>query len=96
MAKISQELRETVAAHPHISEVHFTKSGAHYFNVHEYKGEKGKGKKYGRMSLKAIHVGNEGDRKLYKNKAVPVESEEIVETLGRDIILKEPAAPKDE
>lgn len=95
MAKISQELKETVATHPHIEEVHFAKSGAHYFHVHEYKGDKGdkkNGKKYGRLSLQAVHVGNEGDRKIYKNRSVPVDAEEIVETIGREGILTEPKA----
>jgi hypothetical protein len=90
MAKISEELKQTVAAHPHISEVHFNRLGAHYFNVHEYEGnkdDKRSGKKYGRFERQATHVSTEGTRKIYQNKNVPVDSEEIVETMTREQIL---------
>lgn len=88
-SKISEELKATIAAHPHIQDVHFTATGEHFFNTHEHK-EKGAkaAKTYGRLKLEAVHVGNEGDRKIYKNQNVPVPETEIVETVSREDILK--------
>jgi hypothetical protein len=90
--KISDELKRTVGASKHISEVHFTASGEHFFNVHEHveKGKKpGAGKKYGRMKLEAVPSHVEGDRQIFKQSSVPMEEFEIVETLSRDEILGE-------
>lgn len=88
---ISQDLRDTVEANPHIQEVHFTKKGEHFFNAHEFAdkkgGGKGKGKIYGRLGVEAVHVRNEGDRKIFKNDFVALPEFEIVETLSRDEIL---------
>lgn len=92
--KISKDLQDTVRAFGHIGEVYFTKTGEHFFHVHSYqevddKGKvKGKEKKYGRMTLEAVHVANEGDRKIYKNKSVPVASTEIVKAMSRDEVLE--------
>lgn len=92
--KISKDLQATVAANPHIEEVHFNANGDHYFNVHSHqeideKGKpKGKEEKYGRLSLQAVHVGNEGDRKIYKNKSIPVAETKIIKTMSREDILK--------
>src|SRR5690242_2603330 len=85
--KVSEDLQRTVKANPHIQEVHFTKSGQHFFNAHDYK-EKGQVKgKYGRLGVEAVHVRNEGDRKIYKNEFVPLEEYKIVETLTREEVL---------
>ena len=90
MAQITHELKSTVAAMPHIEEVHFAKNGEHFFNVHKYVGEKGdknSGKFYGRLDWKPVHVGNEGERKIYKSKATPIDELEIVESISREDIL---------
>ncbi|MFL5807936.1 MAG: hypothetical protein ACJ749_00365 [Flavisolibacter sp.] len=91
--KISKELQDTVKMFPHIEDVHFTASGEHFFNVHEHqsvddKGKKGVAKKYGRLNLEAVHVSNDGDRKIYKNKSVPAPETEIVKSLSREEVLK--------
>jgi membrane protein involved in colicin uptake len=97
--KISKELQDTVKANPHIQDVHFTAKGEHFFDFHELK-EKGSGKvvgKYARLGLEAVHVRNEGDRKIYKNQNVPLEDYKIVETLSREEILKaKPELSKEE
>jgi len=37
--KISDDLRQYVAANPHIGKVYFDKAGNHHFNVHEHQGK---------------------------------------------------------
>jgi hypothetical protein len=90
MAKIiiSDDLRKTVAANPHIKQVHFTESGDHFFHVHELK-EKGKGtgKYYGHLNFQPVLQKVEGTRKIYKNGSVANPESEIVETLTRAQVL---------
>lgn len=86
--KISADLQKTVAANPHIEEVHFTANGEHFFNVHEHK-EKGAktSKKYGRMALDVVPSHMDGTRQIYKQASVPMPEYEIVETLSREDVL---------
>jgi hypothetical protein len=85
------ELRDTLINMPHINEVHFTKDGDHFFEVHELNFDKSgkKGlttKKYGflRTEIVPVMIGND---KKYKHVNVHTPESEVVETLSREEIL---------
>lgn len=80
--KISKELQETVKAHPHIKEVHFTDNGHHFFNVHKIDSDK-----YGRTSVETVKVSTKDGLEV-KTRNVPVEETKIVKSLSREEVLK--------
>jgi hypothetical protein len=87
--KISDELYNLIADNTYIQQVFFTKSGAHYLNVHELKKDgKGTGKFYGHLKLEQVFSHEEANRKYYKMVQVANPPALIVETLNRDQILK--------
>lgn len=99
MSKITEihpDLRLTLELNENIDEVHFTKTGAHFFNKHELFDERGKktGKFYGwlKTQVKEIIVkdGQGKEKGVLKlvNIANPIA--EIVETLTRDEVLALP------
>ena len=78
MKNITADLQNTVRENEHITEVYFTASGKHYFNVHQHGGEK-----YGRMATEAAQDVNGMGTSI----AAPLEKERITETLTRDEVL---------
>jgi hypothetical protein len=87
--KISHELYSLIADNDYIKEVHFTKTGAHYFNVNELKVDGvGTGKFYGWLKLEQVFSHEENHRKYYKMVNVANPPALIVQTLSRDEILK--------
>ena len=77
MAKVSEDLANTVAANTHINEVHFTATGHHYFNVHAHGKEK-----YGRVFRDTII--KDGKKQVVE---APDLNTKIVETLTREEIF---------
>ena len=105
MAKITEihpDLRNTLELNEHIEQVHFTKTGAHFFNVHEYVNEKGQksGKLYGYLLTEVREVAVKGDRgkdtTMLKLVTMPNPKTEIAYTLTRDEVLELPDMEIDE
>lgn len=99
MSKITEihpDLRLTLELNENIEQVHFTKSGAHFFNVHELANERGKktGKFYGwlKTEVKEIIVKDAQGKEKGVLKLVCIANPiaEIAETLTRDEVLALP------
>lgn len=76
------ELQSTLEACEWIKEVHFTKDGNHYFNLHKLAG-----KSYGFLRTKQEVAEVRGERKIYKHKSVHTPEAEITQTLSREEVL---------
>lgn len=103
--EISQDLHDTLEAHDHIEKVHFTKTGDHYFNVHEYEervrakdgsgySSKKTGRFFGSMLTEVVEEtvnlkGGAIDKKM-RLRQMPNPKAEIVETLTREEVLALP------
>lgn len=86
MATVSPVLKQAVKDLPHVKEVHFTGTGAHYFHVHAFGS---KNKQYGHLKLERTQVGTDGNnRPIFKQKHAENPATEIVETLTRAQVLK--------
>jgi hypothetical protein len=99
MSKITEihpDLRLTLELNENIEEIHFTKTGAHYFNVHELMTENGKktGKFYGwlKTEVKEVMIKDPRGKAKPTLKLINVENPIalIVETLQRDEVLALP------
>jgi hypothetical protein len=103
--EVSQDLRDTLLANEQIEKVHFTKTGNHYFNVHEYEervrakdgsgySSRKTGKFYGHLLTEIVEEtvnlkGGAIDKKM-KLRLMPNPKAEIVETLTREEVLALP------
>lgn len=85
---ISRSLQETVTEHYGINEVHFSKNGHHYFNVHKYEGKTSLEKKddglYGRIRRQWVQDSKTG---VEFEIITPIPETKIVETLTREQVL---------
>lgn len=82
--KISDALRDTVATHPNIGEVHFTADGHHHFVTPT----EIKGKRYTRTQDVYSQVIDPKSGVAAKKDTIGVPATEVVETLSREDILK--------
>lgn len=91
-----EALQQTLRKCPALQEVHFTKTGDHYFEAHEHEG-----KKYGHLNLEPRTFSQPDGAKYQKLVHTSAVDAEIVETLSRDEVLeygnkpKEPKQPKE-
>lgn len=86
--EFSNELKETLRKMPHIQEVYFTESGAHFFNQYELKIKgKGTGEFYGRLKTDAEVYKVEGERKFYRTVSIADDDAKIAATFSREDIL---------
>lgn len=83
-----EELKDTLTENPHFDKVYFTKTGVHYFHVHELM-EKGKGtgKYYGGLKVVPTLHRVVGEKKEYKNKSVHTPATMIVQEMTADEVL---------
>lgn len=79
---ITQELKDTLIAFPHIQNVFFEASGGWYFNVKTFEGEQ-----YGRLVHTAIPYHTQGTRVLYRSGSMPDMPTKIVKQMSRSEIL---------
>ena len=103
--EVSQDLHDTLEVNDHIEKVHFTKTGDHFFNVHEYEervrakdgsgySSKKTGRFFGHMLTEVVEEtvnlkGGAIDKKM-RLRLMPNPKAEIVETLTRDEVLALP------
>lgn len=96
ITEIHPDLRATLEQGENLEQVHFTKTGAHYFNVHEYVEQGGKktGRLFGFLHTKVVEVATKDSRGNTKSTlklvTVPNPKAEIVETLTREEVLALP------
>ena len=87
-SQVSQELQDTVRNNEHITEVHFTKNGSHFFNVHKYDGGN---PLYPKDTCKGLYGRIIVDKVLRDKKQIeistPVISTKVMETCSREDIL---------
>lgn len=88
MAKVNEkyttELKDTLKENDHITDVHFTSGGHHYFNVHEHTD----GKKYGQIHRATI-INNKTGKK--EEQVAPNIKTLITETVKKEDILNDSA-----
>lgn len=103
--EVSQDLHDTLEINDHIEKVHFTKTGDHFFNVHEYEerirakdgsgySSKKTGRFFGHMLTEVVEEtvnlkGGAIDKKM-RLRLMPNPKAEIVETLTREEVLALP------